>query len=41
MIVTSEGTSVAPLPLEERLRTHPLVSQALVVGDDRPTWSPW
>lgn len=36
VIITSGGTSVTPLALEERLRAHPLISQALVVGDDRP-----
>ncbi|MGP3984764.1 AMP-dependent synthetase/ligase [Streptomyces sp. KR80] len=35
-IVTSGGKSVAPAVLEERLRAHPLVSQCLVVGDNRP-----
>ncbi|MGJ5749314.1 long-chain acyl-CoA synthetase [Streptomyces puniciscabiei] len=36
IIVTSGGKSVAPAPLEERLRMHPLVHQAVVIGDDRP-----
>ncbi|GGW40683.1 long-chain acyl-CoA synthetase [Streptomyces lucensis JCM 4490] len=36
IIVTSGGKSVAPAPLEERLRIHPLVHQAVVIGDDRP-----
>ncbi|MFJ5774151.1 AMP-dependent synthetase/ligase [Streptomyces sp. NPDC093094] len=36
IIITSGGTSVAPQPLEERLRMHPLVHQAVVVGDNRP-----
>jgi long-chain acyl-CoA synthetase len=27
---------VAPEPLEDRIRAHPLVSQAVVVGDARP-----
>ncbi|MGW3358954.1 AMP-dependent synthetase/ligase [Streptomyces bungoensis] len=36
VIVTSSGKSVAPAPLEQRLRLHPLVHQAVVVGDDRP-----
>ncbi|MEY7974930.1 long-chain fatty acid--CoA ligase [Streptomyces pilosus] len=36
IIVTSSGKSVAPAALEHRLRTHPLVHQAVVVGDDRP-----
>ncbi|MFB7505837.1 AMP-dependent synthetase/ligase [Streptomyces broussonetiae] len=36
IIVTSGGKSVAPAPLEQRLRMHPLVHQAVVLGDDRP-----
>ncbi|GII76073.1 long-chain-fatty-acid--CoA ligase [Sphaerisporangium rufum] len=36
LIVTGAGKNVAPAPLEDRIRAHPLVSQALVVGDDRP-----
>ncbi|WP_107309166.1 long-chain fatty acid--CoA ligase [Streptomyces sp. TP-A0356] len=36
VIVTSGGTSVAPAALEERLRVHPLIHQAVVVGDNRP-----
>ncbi|KIE23099.1 long-chain fatty acid--CoA ligase [Streptomyces sp. MUSC 125] len=36
IIVTSGGKSVAPAPLEQRLRLHPLVHQAVVIGDDRP-----
>lgn len=36
MIVTAAGKNVAPAPLEDRLRAHPLVSQAVVVGDQRP-----
>ncbi|MDH2424551.1 long-chain fatty acid--CoA ligase [Sphaerisporangium sp. TRM90804] len=36
IIVTAAGKNVAPAPLEDRIRAHPLVSQALVVGDDRP-----
>ncbi|MET9387779.1 AMP-dependent synthetase/ligase [Streptomyces sp. NPDC002928] len=36
IIITSGGNSVAPAPLEQRLRMHPLVHQAVVVGDDRP-----
>ena len=35
IIVTAAGKNVAPAPLEDRLRTHPLVSQAVVVGDGR------
>ena len=36
IIVTSSGKSVAPAALEQRLRMHPLVDQAVVVGDNRP-----
>ncbi|MFJ7151309.1 AMP-dependent synthetase/ligase [Streptomyces sp. NPDC100445] len=36
IIVTSGGKSVAPALLEQRLRRHPLVHQAVVIGDDRP-----
>ncbi|MFF3501477.1 AMP-dependent synthetase/ligase [Streptomyces sp. NPDC003247] len=36
VIITSSGKSVAPTALEQRLRMHPLVHQAVVVGDDRP-----
>jgi long-chain acyl-CoA synthetase len=36
IIVTAGGKNVAPAVLEDRLRLHPLISQALVVGDRRP-----
>ena len=36
LIVTAGGKNVAPAVLEDRIRAHPLVSQALVVGDARP-----
>ncbi|HEX7097728.1 MAG TPA: long-chain fatty acid--CoA ligase [Acidimicrobiia bacterium] len=36
IIVTAGGKNVAPAVLEDRLRAHPLISQAMVVGDDRP-----
>jgi long-chain acyl-CoA synthetase len=36
IIVTSGGKSVSPRILEDRLRRHPLISQCLVVGDNRP-----
>ncbi|MDT0323374.1 AMP-dependent synthetase/ligase [Streptomyces millisiae] len=36
LIITATGETVAPAPLEDALRAHPLVSQCVVVGDDRP-----
>jgi long-chain acyl-CoA synthetase len=36
ILVTAGGKNVAPQNLENALKTHPLVSQALVVGDCRP-----
>jgi long-chain acyl-CoA synthetase len=36
LIVTASGKNVAPAVLEDRLRGHPLVSQCVVVGDQRP-----
>jgi long-chain acyl-CoA synthetase len=36
LIVTASGKNVAPAPLEDRLRAHPLISEAVVVGDARP-----
>ncbi|WP_026547072.1 AMP-dependent synthetase/ligase [Paenarthrobacter nicotinovorans] len=36
LLVTAGGKNVAPAPLEEKLREHPLVGQAVVVGDGRP-----
>ncbi|MFD5267353.1 AMP-dependent synthetase/ligase [Streptomyces sp. NPDC058335] len=36
LIITSGGKSVAPAPLENWLRSHPLISQAMVLGDGRP-----
>ncbi|MFI5796750.1 AMP-dependent synthetase/ligase [Streptomyces sp. NPDC051677] len=36
ILVTSGGKSVSPGLLEERVRDHPLVSQCIVVGNDRP-----
>jgi long-chain acyl-CoA synthetase len=35
LLVTSGGKKVAPQPIEERLRAHPLVREAVVVGDGR------
>ncbi|GIG38371.1 AMP-dependent synthetase/ligase [Cellulomonas phragmiteti] len=36
IIVTAGGKNVAPAVLEDRLRGHPVVSQVVVVGDQRP-----
>lgn len=36
IIVTAGGKNVVPSLLEDRLRAHPLVSQTIVVGDQRP-----
>jgi long-chain acyl-CoA synthetase len=36
ILVTSNGKNVSPVLLEDRLRSHPLVGQAVVVGDGRP-----
>ncbi|MFJ9471881.1 AMP-dependent synthetase/ligase [Streptomyces caniferus] len=36
IIITSNGKSVAPQGLEQRLCAHPLISQCVVVGDNRP-----
>ena len=36
ILVTAGGKNVAPAVLEDRLRAHPLVSQCMVVGDQRP-----
>ncbi|MFC7990469.1 AMP-dependent synthetase/ligase [Streptomyces pilosus] len=36
LIITAGGKSVAPAPLENWLRSHPLISQVMVVGDNRP-----
>ncbi|WP_405585976.1 AMP-dependent synthetase/ligase [Streptomyces sp. NBC_01190] len=35
IIITAGGKNVAPAPLEDRLRAHPLVGQCMVVGDNR------
>nr|WP_257573791.1 AMP-dependent synthetase/ligase [Streptomyces sp. JJ66] len=35
LIITSGGKNIAPAPLEDWLRAHPLVGQCLVVGDNR------
>lgn len=36
IIVTAGGKNVAPAVLEDRLHAHALISQTMVVGDDRP-----
>jgi len=36
ILVTAGGKNVAPAVLEDRLRSHALVSQCIVVGDGRP-----
>jgi long-chain acyl-CoA synthetase len=35
ILVTSGGKNVAPTPLEDRIRLHPFVSNAVVIGDGR------
>jgi long-chain acyl-CoA synthetase len=52
LIVTAGGKNVAPAVLEDRIRAHALISQTMVVGDNRPfiaalvtideeTFGPW
>jgi long-chain acyl-CoA synthetase len=36
LIVTAGGKNVAPAVLEDRIRSHALISQVLVVGDQKP-----
>ncbi|KAA5826778.1 long-chain fatty acid--CoA ligase [Saccharopolyspora hirsuta] len=36
IIVTAGGKNVAPAVLEDALRSHPLISQCMVVGDKKP-----
>ncbi|WP_300342127.1 long-chain fatty acid--CoA ligase [Nesterenkonia sp.] len=36
LIVTAGGKNVSPAPLEEAVRSHRLVSQVVVLGDNRP-----
>lgn len=36
ILVTASGKNVTPSILEDRVRSHPLISQCLVVGDGKP-----
>ncbi|MEN3615566.1 long-chain fatty acid--CoA ligase [Plantactinospora sp. ZYX-F-223] len=36
ILVTAAGKNLAPEPVEEKIRQHPLVSQCMLLGDDRP-----
>jgi long-chain acyl-CoA synthetase len=36
LIVTAGGKNVAPAPLETALKQHPLIGEAMVIGDRRP-----
>ena len=36
MIITAGGKNIAPAPLEQQLKRHALVGQAVVLGDGRP-----
>ncbi len=36
LIVTAGGKNVSPAQLEDTIRAHPMVSQCLVVGDNKP-----
>ncbi|MEO3858113.1 long-chain fatty acid--CoA ligase [Acrocarpospora sp. B8E8] len=36
ILVTAAGKNVAPAPLEDSIRAHRLISQVMVVGDDKP-----
>ncbi|WP_193106408.1 long-chain fatty acid--CoA ligase [Brachybacterium sp. FME24] len=36
VIVTAAGKNISPAQLEDQLRAHPLVSQCVVIGDQRP-----
>ncbi|MFM1844872.1 MAG: hypothetical protein RI917_190 [Actinomycetota bacterium] len=36
LIVTAGGKNVAPAPIEDPLRAHPLIGQVVVIGDAKP-----
>jgi long-chain acyl-CoA synthetase len=36
LIVTASGKNVAPAPLEDGIREHPLIGQVIVVGEGKP-----
>ncbi|PMC75763.1 MULTISPECIES: long-chain fatty acid--CoA ligase [unclassified Brachybacterium] len=36
VIVTAGGKNISPAQLEDQLRSHPLVSQCIVIGDQKP-----
>jgi len=36
LIVTASGKNVAPAPLEDGIREHPLIGQVVVVGEGKP-----
>jgi long-chain acyl-CoA synthetase len=36
LLITAQGKNVAPAPIENKLKEHPLISQAVLIGDRRP-----
>lgn len=36
LLVTAGGKNVAPAPIEDPLRAHPLIGQVVVIGDAKP-----